>query len=246
MSSQEPEYPGILINIGRSEASRHKPSMHDTGMPAYHFNDILNVGMMVAHPDDETLWAGGTLLLNPQWRCRIWTLCRASDADRAPKYRSVLRRYGASGSMADMDDGIEQHPLPDKAVQETTAALIGDECYDLFITHSPYGEYTSHLRHQEVSRAVIALWQKGILKTNHLWLFAYDDNEKAHLPQAIEDADIQINLPLEIWEEKYRIICELYGFLPDSWEARVTPRIEAFWSLKMDEISQRFANEVRY
>ena len=210
-------------------------------MTEYHTSGILNVGIMVAHPDDETLWAGGTLLLNPQWRCRIFTLCRASDTDRAPKYHSVLQRFGASGTMADMDDSPDQHPITDSAVQETVAALACDEHYDLFITHSPFGEYTSHRRHQEVNRAVCSLWQNGILKTSRLWLFAYSDQNEAHLPCSIGNADVQIELPSEIWEEKYRIICELYGFLPESWEARATPRKEAFWRFDSpDEVTTKF------
>lgn len=215
--------------------------MRDILAMACHTSGILNVGIVVAHPDDETLWAGGALLLNPQWRRRICALCRASDTDRAPKFRSVLQRFGASGTMADMDDGPDQRPLADSAVRETVAALAGDAHYDLFITHSPWGEYTSHPRHQEVNRAVVSLWQSGDLHASRLWFFAYDDHRKTHLPCAIENADVRIELPSEIWEEKRRIICELYGFPPESWEARVTPRTEAFWSFDApDELSRLF------
>jgi LmbE family N-acetylglucosaminyl deacetylase len=200
---------------------------------------------MVAHPDDETLWMGGVLLMNPQWRCRICTLCRASDKDRAPKFHSALERYRASGTMADMDDGPNQYPLTDRAVQDTVAASVGNTRYDLFITHSPMGEYTSHRRHQEVNRAVVSLWQRGILKSDRLWFFAYDDHNDTHLPQAIDNADIQIELPSEIWEEKHRIICELYGFTLDSWEARSTPCAEAFWTVDMPgELPQKFQKQV--
>jgi LmbE family N-acetylglucosaminyl deacetylase len=30
-----------------------------------------NVAIIVAHPDDETLWAGGTILNHPSWKCFI-------------------------------------------------------------------------------------------------------------------------------------------------------------------------------
>ncbi len=52
--------------------------------------DRLNskkVAIIVAHPDDETLWAGGTILSHPAWECFIICLCRGSDADRAPRFR---------------------------------------------------------------------------------------------------------------------------------------------------------------
>lgn len=144
-----------------------------------------------------------------------------------------------------MDDGPDQSPLTDSSVQDTVAELFGNEHYDLFITHSPMGEYTSHRRHQEANRAVVSLWQTGILKADRLWLFAYNDHNETHLPRAIDDADIQIALPPEIWEEKHRIICERYGFTSDSWEARSTPRIEAFWTVDMPgELSQKFRKQV--
>jgi len=189
----------------------------------------LSVGMMVAHPDDETLWAGGKLLLHPGWRCRIMALCRVSDADRAPKFQAVTARLGAEGVMADLDDGPEQLPLREELVQGIIMALADDRAYDLFFTHAPWGEYTRHLRHEETSRAVIDLWQAGALHARRLCLFAYEDGGRSYLPRAREDAHRRLELPLDIWHEKYRIITKLYGFAPESWEARATPRVEGFW-----------------
>jgi LmbE family N-acetylglucosaminyl deacetylase len=48
------------------------------------------VAVIVAHPDDETLWAGGTILSHPSWQWFIVCLCRGSDKDRAPKF---LKHY---------------------------------------------------------------------------------------------------------------------------------------------------------
>jgi hypothetical protein len=31
-----------------------------------------------------------------------------------------------------------------------------------------------------------------------------------------------------IWNRKYKIIIEIYGFALESWETRITPRTEAF------------------
>lgn len=194
-----------------------------------------SVGIAVAHPDDETLWAGGTLLRHPNWRCRIYTLCRASDADRAARFRRVLARYGAAGDMADLDDDPAQTPLDPTMVQETLLALLGPAPLDLLITHGPYGEYTWHQRHVEVCRAVLALWQAGRISARQLWLFAYEDGGGAYLPRACERAKIVRRLPREVWEEKYRIIHELYGFSATSWEARTTPRREAFWCFTSPE-----------
>ncbi len=84
----------------------------------------LRAAVVVAHPDDETLWCGGYILNHPEFHWRIVTLCRASDPDRAPKFRRVLQRLGAEGEMADLDDGPDQVPLALEQVKETAARLL--------------------------------------------------------------------------------------------------------------------------
>lgn len=194
---------------------------------------FARVGVMVAHPDDETLWAGGWLLMTPPSLCYIAAACRASDPDRAPKFQRVLAEYGADGQIADLDDGQAQDPLPDELVRETVLDLLGEREFDVLLTHGPQGEYTRHLRHNEISRAVISLWREGCIRARELWHFAYEDGDRSYLPRARADADMTVMLAESIWEAKYRIVHELYGFSADSWEARATPRTEAFARLTM-------------
>ena len=193
------------------------------------FPESARVAVLVAHPDDEVLWCGGTLLMNPGWTKYVATLCRGGDPDRSRKFARVVEELDARGRMADLDDGPEQSPLDPELVQSTLRSLLAEQRFDLVLTHAPRGEYTRHLRHEEVSAAVHRLWSQGELGGAELWLFAYDDGQRSHLPRAIPDADLTLALPHEIWLEKARLISEVYGFAADSWEARVTPRSEAFW-----------------
>jgi LmbE family N-acetylglucosaminyl deacetylase len=185
--------------------------------------------VVVAHPDDETLWCGGYILTHPEFLWRIVTLCRASDPDRASRFRRVLQRLGAEGEMADLDDGPDQAPLPGGQVQETIARLLAGATYNLILTHGPMGEYTQHRRHAECCQAVIELWRSGSLHTRRLWLFAYEDGDRAYLPRVRADADRREVLTDGVWLEKRRLITDLYGFGPESWEARTTPCEEGFW-----------------
>ncbi|MFH1754179.1 MAG: PIG-L family deacetylase [Candidatus Latescibacterota bacterium] len=189
----------------------------------------LDVAMIVVHPDDETLWAGGLILSRPAWKWTIVALCRKSDPDRAPKFVRVLERFGASGKMADLDDGPEQAPLPLAEVQNTVLQLLAERRYDVIITHSPFGEYTRHRRHEETGRAVGELWITGTVTARELWLFAYDDDGAERLPEAIDCAHLTLCLAEKTHQVKYDTIVNLYGFAADSWEARVTPEREAFW-----------------
>jgi LmbE family N-acetylglucosaminyl deacetylase len=189
----------------------------------------VNCAVIVAHPDDETLWAGGTLLMHPDSCWTVLALTRKGDADRAPKFRQALEHYGAAGIMGDLDDGPEQKPLRTTEVEDAILDLLPSHRYDLVLTHGRWGEYTRHRRHEEVAKAVMALRESGRLATGEIWMFAYQDGGGKHLPRPREGADVYTRLPQEIWEHKHRIIRDTYGFGPDSFEARATPRDEAFW-----------------
>ena len=188
-----------------------------------------SVAVIVAHPDDETIWAGGTILSHPSWKWHISSLCRASDEDRAPRFFKAQQVLGTRGTMGDMDDGPEQNPLDEIEVEATILKLLPQEHFDLVISHSPAGEYTRHRRHEETGRAAIALWQSGQLVADVLWIFAYEDAGKRYLPRPIETAPIYYPLPERIWQEKRGIITGIYGFSDESFEAQTTPRAEAFW-----------------
>ncbi|RKR84743.1 GlcNAc-PI de-N-acetylase [Mucilaginibacter gracilis] len=190
---------------------------------------LKNVAIIVAHPDDETLWAGGTMMSNPSWKCYVVCLCRKSDQDRAPRFFKALTVLGATGIMGDLNDGPEQIPLKDNDVQEMIKRLIPDLMYDLVITHNPDGEYTRHLRHEEISRAVINLWAKGLIAAKQLWTFAYEDGHKSHYPKPQVNADFYHILEQRVYDLKYNIITLTYGFEKSSWEAKTTPQNEAFW-----------------
>jgi len=134
--------------------------------------------------------------------------------------------------MGDIDDGPEQDPLDEKELEKYILKLLPSTHFDLIITHDSKGEYTRHLRHEEVNKAVVTLWHNSRISAKELWTFAYEDGNKAYFPRAIEKANIYESLPEEIWLKKYKIITETYGYGKDSWEAETTPLAEAFWQYK--------------
>jgi len=188
-----------------------------------------SIVLIVAHPDDETLWAGGTMLSYPNHKWFVVCVCRAGDIERSTRFYNALKVYKAGGIMGNLDDGPDQHPLKEKEVEDEILRLLPPTDFDLIITHNSTGEYTKHLRHEEVNKAVVTLWHKTKITAKELWTFAYEDGNKAYLPQAIEAANIIEPLSEKIWTRKYKIITQTYGFTKDSWEAETTPPTEAFW-----------------
>jgi LmbE family N-acetylglucosaminyl deacetylase len=203
-----------------------------------------NVAVIVAHPDDETLWAGGTILSHPSWKCYVLSLCRGSDEDRAPRFFQALEALKAKGCMADLDDSPEQKPLDEEDIEHSILEALPPQYFDLIITHSPIGEYTRHIRHEEVGKAVINMWHKGEISATELYVFAYEDSNKKYLPKPIESANIFTKLTKHIWLQKHKIITEIYGFEIGSFEAETAPVSEAFWHFSSPHLAQKWMRTV--
>ena len=190
------------------------------------------VALIVAHPDDETLWAGGTILDHPSWKWFVVCLCRGSDEERAPRFQNALKILKSEGLMGDLNDGPEQKPLDENEIERVILGLLPPWHFDLLITHSPIGEYTRHIRHEETGRAVIRLWHSAKLSASELWTFAYEDGNKEYYPRSIENAPVHEKLSKMTWLRKYRIITRTYGFEKNSFEAKTTPLSESFRQFK--------------
>jgi LmbE family N-acetylglucosaminyl deacetylase len=206
---------------------------------------LKSVAIIVAHPDDETLWAGGTILSHPSWKCFIICLCRGNDSDRAPKFYEALNVLKSEGIMGDLDDGPEQKPLGEEEVEAAILELLPSLNFDLIITHNLAGEYTKHLRHEETSKAALTLWQNGKLTARQFWTFAYEDGNKKYYPRAIETAPGYKALTKRIWSRKYSIITEIYGFKKESWEAETTPLAESFWQFTDPYEEKKWLNQYK-
>lgn len=188
-----------------------------------------SVVVIVAHPDDETLWVGGTILCHPSWNWFIVCLCRGGDTERAPRFHNALKVLKSDGIMGDLDDGPEQKTLGEKEVEHAILNLLPSKHFDLIIAHNSTGEYTKHLRHEEAGKAVINLWYADKIFTDELWTFAYEDGNREYYPRPVENAALHRKLTQRIWLRKYSIITETYGYDKSSFEAITTPRAESFW-----------------
>jgi LmbE family N-acetylglucosaminyl deacetylase len=184
--------------------------------------NFKKAALIVAHPDDETLWAGETILSHPSWDWFIVSLSRGGETDHAQNFLQALQQLGAKGEIRNLDTLDDQSPLNETEVKQTILALLPEHYFDLVISHYAAEKYTEHNRHDETGKAVILLWHSGIISAAEFRAFAFEEGKKSYLPSPIETAGIYKVLTKRIWKEKQSIITEIYGFDLISLEAKIT------------------------
>lgn len=180
--------------------------------------------VIIAHPDDETIWMGCTLLRNiNKWNLTIISLCRRKDKDRAPKFKKVCKIYGAKCFMSDLEDDKLNHVPVNEAIKRIKK--YAGKKYDYIFTHGKNGEY-GHIRHRDVHKAVNEMLRKKSLSCKELICFSYWRKGKYAYPKKNSDRFIYFNKSL--LKKKKSIIEDVYGFGKKSFESVCCRNAEAF------------------
>ncbi len=184
--------------------------------------------VIVAHPDDETIWMGGTLLKHKDsWDMTIISLCRKNDKDRAPKFAKVCESYNARCFMSDLDDSEKGYfkKISEEEIISRVKKFIQGESFDYIFTHGENGEY-GHIRHKEVHNAILKMLKDRILIAKKVFFFSY--SKKGELACVNTNADKFIRLNNMYLQRKKQLIQEIYGFEKDSFENKCCLNVESF------------------
>lgn len=192
--------------------------------------EAKRVLVIVAHPDDETIWMGGTLIKNKDWKVEIISLCRKKDHDRSIKFKKVCDILKAKGYMFDIEDERLKN-IKTKEIINKIKKISKKNKYDYIFTHGKNGEY-GHKRHIDVNKAVIQMIKNKKLKAKKVFLFSYKKKDNLYISN--KKAHKIINLNQDILNMKKKLIKEVYGFDENSFEFKLTNKIkiESFDILK--------------
>lgn len=120
--------------------------------------EVADVLVVVAHPDDETLFFGGAIDARPRGTTDLVVVTDGGFLGEAPRRRAALAR--AAEALGIRRVFTLEHPdtpslhLPVDEIRVALTALHGRHRYREVWTHNPHGEY-GHLAHADVSLATL-------------------------------------------------------------------------------------------
>ena len=107
--------------------------------------------MVVAHPDDESIFGGDLLLSEPGWD--VVCVTGTSKPKRQRELEAAMKIAGASSLIClDHIDSLTQ-PIDSDQLQQELETIIDETSYKRVVTHNPEGEYF-HPQHRAVYTAL--------------------------------------------------------------------------------------------
>ncbi len=141
-----------IYDIGYDDAVRYQGNMDYTARKL----------MIVAHPDDESIFGGNTLINEPNsWMVLVAT--NGSNYVRRTELHSAMSSIGTAWEIWDHEDCMDtEHPLGTQfhpGFKEDLEDVLIRGNFESILTHNKEGEY-GHNQHQGLSRIVTEMGKK--------------------------------------------------------------------------------------
>ncbi|GGD75564.1 PIG-L family deacetylase [Paenibacillus nasutitermitis] len=117
--------------------------------------------MVVAHPDDESIFGGAALIREKGWK--VICLTNGDDQTRSYEFHRAMRRVGASCEIWNYPDKYEGS-FNAEVVGRDLEKVINKHRFHRIVTHNLQGEY-GHSQHKSLSKI---LHDRGV---DHLYVF---------------------------------------------------------------------------
>lgn len=186
--------------------------------------------VLVAHPDDETIFCGGTMLRNPDWEWAVVCVTMQLSTPRLQEFRHAMDMFRGYGVNITSNQTLEQKDEGQELSAEEAEVWkvkIRDlpQAPDIVFTHNTEGEY-GHPHHRSLNRIVHELFQ-------NVWEFICPGAVNV-TPQPFKatsnlmplSQDI-LNKKTEIFNRSYTTQLNCWRELPDimQYEFRTGPEI---------------------
>ncbi len=173
--------------------------------------------MIVAHPDDETLWGGANL-----FKDRYFVICLTNgfNLKRANDFRELLKFTNNSGiilNYPDLQDNIRDDWSEVKTgILKDLSKLLNYHYWDKIVTHGPDGT-TGHIHHKKTCKYVTKIVKK-YNEYNNLYYFGKFYSKKnlpKYLPRISDEELSYKKKEINIYKSVIKNIYKLwYHMLP--------------------------------
>lgn len=134
-------------------------------------NDFKNI-MIVAHPDDETIWGGIHLL---QENYLVICLTNGNNVVRSKEFHNVMEQTHNTGIILDYPDKTNGKRNNWKNVyhdiENDLHYLLSNHSFSTIVTHNPKGEY-GH-QHHKMTSAIVTSISRNLDITDNLNYFGH-------------------------------------------------------------------------
>lgn len=143
------------INIKDNDGNSMKNELKTSTIEKYKNGNIKQRKLMiVAHPDDETIWGGANLLKDDY--VVVCVTCGVSDI-RSEEFKKVMQitndEYIMLGYPDKINGVISNWEYIYDSIESNLKNIINEGNYEKIVTHNPDGEY-GHIHHKMISKMV--------------------------------------------------------------------------------------------
>ncbi|MCR4796399.1 MAG: PIG-L family deacetylase [Ruminococcus sp.] len=158
--------------------------------------------MIVAHPDDETIWGGAHLL---DGGYLVVCITNGYNTRRAGEFRKAVEQSGNTPLILDYPDKIffmrDDWSDCKEAIESDISLVMSAKHWDFAVTHNPKGEY-GHIHHKMTNAITVQAFNETDSADK---LYFFGDYYKA---SDIEKAGTSV-IPEDIMQKK-RELCGIY------------------------------------
>lgn len=198
------------------------PALKMTDLEQFDFHETKKL-MIVAHPDDETLWGGAHLL---DGGYLIVCMTHGTDKVRSGELRAVAEASGNRCLVLCYPDKTlgrrDDWSMVKKQMEQDISVLLECQDWELVVTHNQKGEY-GHVHHQMTHNMVVSAYEKEHLTVPLYCFGTYYSAERLpevqeHLPRISDAAWEQKKALLANYHSQERVVENLSHMTPyENW-----------------------------